>query len=381
MIYLNNAATSFPKPPEVHRAVAECLHSEPFHADRVGFDRSAHNVIRGCRENLARLFQASDPDSIVLTSGATESLNLALFGSCLRGHVVTTAIEHNSVLRPLRRLEKAGRIRKTVVSCDANGWVAPVDIAAAIRPDTCAIVVNHCSNVTGQAQDLAAIASVASERGAVLIVDASQSAGIVEIDLSDWRIDLLAFAGHKSLYGLPGVGGLYIREPLSLEPLKVGGTGVRSDLADQPREMPMYYEAGTPNTPGIAALDAGVRFVLDHGVGEIRRQVRRLVGRLAAELATIPEVRLYAPDAARDSACMLSFNIEGLDPEEAGYLLDQSFGMAIRSGLHCAPLIHRPLGSAPGGSIRVSPSYFTTDREIDQFLDAVKALVAHGCPA
>jgi cysteine desulfurase family protein len=378
-IYLNNAASSFPKPPEVHEAIAECLATAPSHEGRTGLERKAGHATWECRENLARLFHAPDPANIVLTSGATEALNLAILGSSL--HVVTTAIEHNSVLRPLKKLQDARGITLTVVPCDANGWVDAESIAAAVREDTTAIVVNHCSNVTGAILDIGGIARIASDRGVLSIVDASQSAGIVPIDVQESGVDLLAFAGHKSLYGIPGVGGLYLREPFRLEPLKVGGTGVRSDLIEQPRMMPMYYEAGTPNTPGIAALDAGVRFVLDHGVDEIRRRVRRLIAHLSEELRQVPEVIVHAPRAAADSACVLSLNVADLPCEEAGYMIEESFGIAVRTGLHCAPLIHRFIGSAPAGSIRVSPSCFTTDQEIDRFLDAVKTIATVGCAA
>ena len=379
MIYLNNAATSFPKPREVNEAVVSHLAAEPFHAGRAGFEQQAEDMVWACRQGLADLFGVEDPAHIVLTSGATESLNLALFGSDLRGHVVTTATEHNSVLRPLNRLKEQRGVELTVVACDDNGRVPPSAIEQAIRPDTCALVVNHSSNVTGTVQDLEAFGQVAQRHNALFVVDASQSAGVVPIDVGSCHIDLLAFAGHKSLWGIPGIGGLYVREALSLEPLMVGGTGVRSDLPDQPRDMPMYYEAGTQNMPGIAALHAGVNFVLQHGVGEMGRRRREHVECLVPELERIPGVGIHARDAALEYGGMLSFNIEGISPEDVGYMLESCFGIMVRTGLHCAPLIHKALGSFPHGSVRVSPSYFTTDEDIDQFVDAVQAVTALEC--
>lgn len=381
MIYLNNAATSFPKPPEVGRAIHTYLATVPFHAGRVGFDRQRRDAVWTCRQRLARLFGAEDPAHIVLTSGATESLNLALAGSDLSGHIVTTTIEHNSVLRPLQRLRAERGIELTFVACDASGCVAPSDIERAVRPETSAIVVNHCSNVTGAVLDLEAISRIARRQGALFVVDASQSAGIEPIDVESQSIDLLAFAGHKSLYGVPGIGGLYVRQALSLRPLKVGGTGIRSDLSDQPREMPLYYEAGTANMLGIAALSAGVDFVLQKSVQAIGHERSQHVRRLRTELAGIPGVVLYASDATSPDAGILSFNIDGIDPEEVGYVLEQSFGIVVRSGLHCAPLIHKALGSYPAGSVRVSPSCFTTPDEIDVFVTAVKTMASVGAVA
>jgi selenocysteine lyase/cysteine desulfurase len=267
----------------------------------------------------------------------------------------------------------------TVVDCDDNGRVPPAAIEQAVRSDTSALVVNHCSNVTGTVLDLEAIGRIARRHGLLFVVDASQSAGLVPIDVAACGVDLLAFAGHKSLYGLPGIGGLYMREALSLRPLKVGGTGIRSDLLEQPREMPIYYEAGTPNMPGIVALQAGVDLVLRQGVDAIAQRKRQHLERIVDALGAIPGVVLYAPEVAQSYGSLLSFNFEAVGPEDAGYMLENSFGMVVRSGLHCAPLIHQALGSFPEGSLRVSPSYFTRDEEIDRFVEAVGAIAGAGC--
>ena len=271
MIYLNNAATSYPKPREVNAAISSYLNEMPFHASRVGFEMQQVNIVDSCRDKLATLFNVENPRQIVFTSGSTESLNLAILGlSFNECHVITTSIEHNSVLRPLKTLEREGVITLSIVACDEAGYVNPQKIAHAIQKNTKLIVVNHSSNVTGTVLDIKTISRIARSHGIVLLVDASQSAGCVPIDVQQWDIDMLAFTGHKSLYGIPGIGGLYIREGIVLNPLKVGGTGVRSDLLYQPEEMPLYYEAGTQNVPGIVSLDAGVAFILRTRIDRIR---------------------------------------------------------------------------------------------------------------
>ncbi|MBN1435697.1 MAG: aminotransferase class V-fold PLP-dependent enzyme [Sedimentisphaerales bacterium] len=381
MIYLNNAASSFPKPKGVIEAADTNLKTPPFHSGRVGFELQSEDTIELCRQNLARLFNVDNPQSIVFTSGATESLNLAIKGARLEGgHVITTAIEHNSILRPLTTLKEVGLIELTIVDCDSNGYVNPQSIADQIRDETKAIIVNHCSNVTGTALDLKAISDIARAAGVLFIVDASQSAGVIPIDLSSCAIDLLAFAGHKSLYGIPGIGGLYITEKmqLELEPLKVGGTGIRSDLLTQPKEMPLYYEAGTLNTTAIAALNAGVEYVLSTGVENIYNARKNLCGRILTQFAQMQQIVVYGNKNPNESTGLLSFNIKDMPPADTGYILENSFDIIIRSGLHCAPLIHKALGSYPQGSIRVSPSVFNTDQEIECFIDAIEQLCTAG---
>ena len=276
LLYLNNAATSYPKPKQVIEAVVCYLKSVPFHASRTGFEIQTEDVITSCRQKLCQLFNAPQPDRMIFTSGSTESLNLAIKGLELNGgHVITTTIEHNSVLRPLFKLEKEGKIRLTIVDCDARGHVDPQKINQAIHPNTKAVVINHSSNVTGTITDIQAISDIAHAHGAVILVDASQSAGCTPIDIKGWDIDLLAFTGHKSLFGLPGIGGLYIKENIKLRPLKVGGTGVRSDLTEQPPESPIYYEAGTLNLPGILALNQGVDFILNTGLKKMEQHKKK----------------------------------------------------------------------------------------------------------
>ncbi len=375
MIYLNNAATSFPKPQSVINAVTECLSRPLLHSSRTGFEREKDDYIYLCRENLAKILNVKDPLHIVFSSGSTESLNLAIKGLNLKGsHVVTTAIEHNSVLRPLKTMELHGEISISVVMCNEKGYIEPEWIAEAMNPNTKAVVVNHCSNVTGTVLDIQEIAKIAHKNGAVLIVDASQSAGSVPIDFDGWDIDLLAFTGHKSLYGIQGIGGLCIKEGIDLKPLKVGGTGILSEVLLQPDGLPIYYEAGTPNTPGIISLWAGTEFILNEGFEKIHNHKSKLVKKMIEELSDFPEVNIYY-DPEHSSFSNFCFNIEGMVPEEVGYMLDSSFDIMVRTGLHCAPLVLEPLNVFPWGTVRASPSYFTKEEEIDTFIKAIKDIV------
>lgn len=379
MIYLNNAATSFPKPKEVTAAINDYLQFPPFHSGRVGFEMQAEDVITACRQKLAQLFNADNSDNIIFTSGATESLNLAILGLNLVGsHVITTAIEHNSVLRPLKTLERDGDIELAIVDCDQYGFVKPSDIADRIKRNTKAIIVNHCSNVTGSVLDLKNISDIAHSVNAFFIVDASQSAGVVPIDVHADGIDILAFAGHKSLYGIPGIGGLYLREGLRPKPLKVGGTGIRSDLLYQPEEIPMFYEAGTRNMPGIVALNAGVDFILRTGIDQIQETKLRHTRRIIKEFDGNPDIILHNRNDLDNPSTVLSLNIRGMDPADVGYILENSFHIIVRSGLHCAPLIHKALGSYPKGSFRISPSYFTTHEEINVLIEAIYQVCTAG---
>lgn len=338
MIYLNNAATSFPKPQEVIVSLNSYLESIPFHSGRVGLEMVKEDMIFSCRQKLAILFNIKDPNRIVFTSGSTESLNLAIRGLELDGgHVITTVIEHNSVLRPLKSLEKEGVIELSFINCDTNGYVRAEDIASKIKRNTRAIVINHCSNVTGELLDLKTISEIAHSHGIVFIVDASQSAGSIPIDISDCNIDILTFTGHKSLFATPGIGGLYIHERIKLKPLKVGGTGVKSELLYQPKEMPMYYEAGTHNLPGIVSLKAGVEFILKTGLERIKSKKEKLFKLLISKLEKIHNIIIYGRRETKNRSPILCINIKGISPSDVGYILENSFGIIVRSGLHCVP--------------------------------------------
>jgi cysteine desulfurase / selenocysteine lyase len=371
MIYLNNATTTFPKPDSTQKAVNDYLGATPFSCMRGGYAGQEEDVMSSCRQKLADFFNVEDPGDIFFTSGATESLNLALRGLDLDGgHVVTTATEHNAVLRPLFRLEAEGKITLSITDCDAMGRVAPKDIIGNIREDTKAVVVNHCSNVTGEEVDLAAVSRGLGTRGILLIVDAAQSAGCAMVDVREQGIDILVFTGHKALYGIQGTGGIYIKKGVEVRPLKTGGTGITGELPGQPAERPGYYEAGTPNVPGIVSLGAGVDFVAETGVEHIKKSKARHTAMIAEALSGNDRVQVCG--ARGPDSPVLTFNIKGLAPARTSRILEESYGIITRAGLHCAPLIHRAIGTYPEGSVRVSPSYFTTDDEVERFIDAVE---------
>ncbi len=351
------------------------LNSPPFHSARTGYEHNPIDPVSDCREALASLFNIQQPNRVIFTSSATEALCLAIFGLDLQGsHVITTSIEHNSVLRPLKHLEKEGKIELTIIDCVSDGCLNIQNLIRSIKKNTGAIIVNHCSNVTGTVTNLSEIGVIADDRNIVLVVDASQSAGCVSIDVEKTPIHLLAFTGHKFLYGTQGIGGLYISENIHLKPLKVGGTGIKSDLLYQPETLPEYYEAGTPNLPGIVSLLAGVSYIKKVGLKTIRKRIDTHISRLIGYFEKNKKIITYYPKEIEDVPSMLSFNIQGVSPQDVGYILESSFGIVSRSGLHCAPLAHKTLGSYPSGTVRVSPSHLTSDDEIETLIDAINKI-------
>lgn len=376
MIYLNNAATSYPKPQSVCDAVSKYLQTFPYANYRTGFEMQGEDVLAESRKTVAGFFDAQDANEICFSSGATESLNLAITGLIsTRKHAITTTAEHNSVLRPLKLQEKEAHLQLTLIPSDKFGRIHPEDIAAATTDDTRYVVVTHCSNVTGELNDVAKIAEIAHRHGAICIVDASQSAGCIPISVQKLQADILVFAGHKSLWGIPGIGGFYLRQGLELKPLKVGGTGIKSDLLSQPDQRPWKYEAGTINMPGIVSLKAGIEFIQATGMDVMARHKQRLYQIIIQELGEEKNIVWYGRREIEGRIPIFCFNIAGLDVEDAGYILAHSYGCVVRTGLHCAPLIHQQLGSFPKGLIRVSPSYFTTEAEIREFCFAIKKIL------
>ena len=359
IVYLDNAATSHPKPESVYRACDTFQRSIG-----AGPGRSAHRlgleagrIVLDARERLAELFAAPDSARVILLPSCTAGLNLAIKGLLLPGgHVVTSSMEHNSMMRPLRGLEQRGGVEVTAVSCSREGLLDPGDVADAIRPNTRLIAVNHASNVVGTIQPVADIGRLAKARGIPFLVDAAQSAGTVPIDMAGMNIGLLAFSGHKGLLGPQGTGGLVIGEGIEPLPLIEGGTGSNSHHEVQPAELPDRYESGTPNGPGIAGLAAGVEWVQERGVEAIGRGLSGLIRCALEELAAIGGVTVYGPkDPARQTAAV-SFTMEGFDTSELGLLLDERYGIMVRTGLHCAPGAHRTIGSfrRTRGTVRVS---------------------------
>ncbi|MEA3375772.1 MAG: aminotransferase class V-fold PLP-dependent enzyme [Chloroflexota bacterium] len=379
MIYLDNAATSFPKPESVYQAVDHFSRYVGANPGRSGYDtaREASRIVAETRQVLAELFRIDEPRQIAFTSNATEALNLGLKG-VLRpdDHVITTITDHNSVLRPLRSLADRHQVAVTRVRCDPTGSIALDDISAALRPDTRLVCMTHASNVTGIIHDIGTIGGILHENGTLLMVDAAQTAGSVPIDVRDMQIDLLAFTGHKGLFGPQGTGGLYIKPGLEVQvrPLVEGGTGSQSSSDRQPEKMPDRFEGGTHNTPGLAGLGAGVRFVLETGVEAIQAHESVLTERLLEGLAAIPGVRVYGPSGDANRVAVVSFTLEGWPPLNLAHLLASAFGVATRSGLHCAPLIHRYLGTSDTGTVRASIGYFNTEDDIAALCTAVEQI-------
>lgn len=380
-IYLDNAATSFPKPPSVVDAVTRYLTELGAPAGR-GAYRAALDVDRTlarCRQAAAQLFGVAEPSRIVFTFNGTDGLNLAILGSCQPGdHVVTSTWEHNSVLRPLRALQEHQQVTVTRIEPGADGRLNPSAIQRALQPNTRLVVLQHASNVTGVIQPIDELAAVVRRHGALLLADAAQSAGHLPIDLGASSIDLWACSGHKGLLGPLGTGLLYVgpRAESRLKPLRWGGTGTHSEDDVQPAELPDRFESGNLNVPGLVGLAAALTELQNRGIQHIREHEVRLTERLWTGLSTIPKVTLYGPppqDVPRTG--VVSLQIAALDPRETAALLDQHFGIECRAGLHCAPGVHRTLGTLEsGGTVRLSVGVFNTDEHIDRAIDAVKAL-------
>jgi cysteine desulfurase family protein len=375
-IYFDNAATSWPKPAAVRAALDAYFDDAGGNPGRSGHRMSvaAARIVENARETLADLFHANDPSCIVFTHNATHSLNLALYGLLRKGdHVVTTSIEHNSVMRPLRHLETLG-VELTVVTCAPDGMLDLDSLRRAVRPNTRLLVTTHASNVVGTLTPVRAVAALARERNIFYLVDAAQTAGAMPIDVQEMGVDLLAFSGHKGLLGPTGTGGLYIREGVALSPLVRGGTGSDSALETQPEFLPDAYESGTVNVAGIAGLGAGVRFLSEIGIETVRAHERKLVAQFLADASEIPGITLYGPRDAGLQCGVVSFNVAGAVPSEVGLILDESFGIMARPGLHCAPSAHRTIGTFPTGTVRFSIGWFNTPAEVETALGALREI-------
>jgi len=342
---------------------------------RGGYRQSlaAARIVFAARSALACFFGVSDSSRLIFTHSATESLNIAVNGLLKPGdHVISSTVEHNALLRPLHLARSRG-VELTFVQADRDGLVSERDVARAMRPNTRLVALAHCSNVTGTVQPIGEIARSARQGGALLLVDAAQSAGYFPLDMEEDGIDLLAAPGHKGLYGPPGTGILALAEGLRLEPLQVGGTGGNASSPDQPEELPERFESGTTNTPALAGLKAGLDFLLETGMEAVRAKGKLLVEQLLEGLRATPGVTVYGP-AQGERGAAVSFNLEGHDPATLGYLLDSGYDIAVRAGLHCAPDVHRTIGTYPGGAVRVSPGFFNREEDISYFLKALHEL-------
>jgi cysteine desulfurase / selenocysteine lyase len=376
MIYLDNAATSRPKPPEVLQAMNDYMLNVCANSGRSGHHLSieASRIVYRTRETLAKLFNADDPLQIVFTLNATESINLALQGIHQNGdHVITSSMEHNAVMRPLRALESQG-IEITVVECSHQGFIDPSDVRNAVKKNTKMIVLNHASNVIGSIQPVEKIGLIARENEILFLLDSAQTAGACEIDVQKMNVDLLAFSGHKSLYGPVGTGGLYIRNGINLKPLKYGGTGSRSDEEYQPDFLPDRYESGTLNIVGIAGLGAGVEFVMREGIENIRKKECELTQKLINGLLSIQKISVYGSLNAQKQIGVVSFNIQGFFPSDVAMYLEERSDILCRATLHCSPSAHKTIGTFPDGAVRFSLGIFTTDNDVDIAVKAIRKL-------
>lgn len=377
-IYLDNAATSFPKPPAVAQAMVHYLTQVGASANRGAYApaREAGLTTLLLREKLCRLFHHDDPTRCILTGGNTMGLNMVLRGFLHPGdHCLVSAAEHNAVMRPLMDLAARG-VDFDRIPCDGTGRLDPADIAPLLRPNTRLVVLAHGSNVSGAVQDGAALGAVCRRAGVPLILDAAQTAGHWDIDFEGWGLAALSVPGHKGLMGPQGVGALLLDADFArqLEPIVTGGTGSASDLEVQPDSLPDRFESGTLNLPGIYGLHAAVDFILDTGVDALHRREAALTARFLEGLRDLPGVRLAGPWEIRDRAGVISLDFLTMDNAEAAFRLEDEFGVLIRCGLHCAPAAHRVLGTFPQGTVRFSPGWYTTEADIDAALAAVAAL-------
>lgn len=368
MIYLDNAATSWPKPEAVYQAVNDFMRNSCANPGRSSHEmaRISSNAVMKTRELIAALFNVKNPLDIAFAMNATYALNMAIQGVLNEGgHVVATAMEHNSVLRPLYHLKKSGRIDYSIVEPDGDaGSINPLRVKEAIRCNTKLIICSASSNVTGTIMPYGEIGEIARKRKILFLLDAAQGAGVLDIDVQSMNIPLLAFSGHKSLFGPQGTGGLYVSPDVELNPIIFGGTGSRSFETIHPDFMPDKLEGGTLNSPGIVGLGAGADWLMRLGLPEIRNRKVKLMEQFFEGIADIPRIKIYSErDTAKNSG-IISLLIDGMDSSDIGNLLDSKYKIAIRSGFHCAPLAHQALGTMNTGLVRISPGYFNTLKDM-----------------
>lgn len=376
MIYLDNAATTLHKPPQVMEAVLHAMITMGNAARGAhGGALEASRTVFGTREKLARLFSCRRADHVVFTANSTEALNIAINGTIHRGdHVISTDCEHNSVLRPLYRLEEERDVELDFVPADRQGRVDYSDFERLMRPNTRAVVCTHCSNLTGNIMDLERISDIAHRHGALLLVDASQTAGTVPIHMEALGVDVLCFTGHKGLMGPQGTGGLCIRPGVEIAPWKVGGSGVHSYDRHHPMEYPTRLEAGTLNSHGIAGLSAALDVILEQGVEDIQRAEHALMQRFYEGVRDIPGVTVYGDFSMPERCAIVALNIRDYDSSAVSDELTVTYGIATRPGAHCAPRMHKALGTTEQGAVRFSFSFYNTEQEVDAAIAAVRAI-------
>lgn len=383
MIYLDNSATTFPKPDSVISAMTDFMKNTCANPGRSGHKmaQETNREILMARMDMAKLFNVANPMQLIFTKNASEALNIAILGYVKKGdHVITSCMEHNSVLRPLNYLKDIGDIELSIVSSDDEGFVHAKDIAVELKPNTTLVAVTHASNLTGSINDIKEIAKTIAtenldrENKISLLVDAAQTAGLVDIDVNEMGIDMLAGAGHKSLYGPTGTGFLYVSENIKLEPLYRGGTGSISESLIQPDFMPDMLETGTLNASGIVGLKAGINYIVEKDIQKLREKQQNMIAKLISEFSKIEEVKIFGSKDSKKRASAVSINIGDRDSQEITYLLSDKYDIATRGGKHCAPLAHKRMGTLEQGMVRISISSFTTDEEINSVINAVKEL-------
>jgi len=375
LIYLDNGATSFPKPDEVYAFMDSFYRNFGVNPGRSGYDlcMEAGAVVDTTRKMLADLFNGNDPNRLCFSYNSTDALNLIIFGMLQPGdHAITTTLEHNSVLRPLYHQNKLNNVEVDYVPFDTNGFVDPEDIKQKIKANTRLVIVNHASNVIGTVQPLEAIGRICREHDVAFAIDASQSAGKIPIDIEQMHIDIVAFTGHKSLLGPTGIGGLYVREGIEIRHTRAGGTGVRSAHRMHLDDYPYRLEYGTGNVVGIAGLHAGLKWIQEKGLDQIHHHEMKLTRMLRDGLRKIDGVLLYGQDDLADHIAVLSFNIDGMEALNTGTFLDGEYDIACRTGLHCAPLVHEQLGTDKiGGTVRIGIGPFNIEEHIQTAIQAV----------
>ncbi len=377
MIYLDNAATTFPKPECVYTAMDKFLREKCANPGRAGYRMSVETEqeIVKARVTLAKFLGIKHPERMIFTFNATDALNMGIKGLLCEGdHVITSNLEHSSVSRPLTGLEKHGVITVTRVANSDDGFINADDIRNAIEANTKLIVCTHASNALGTIQPIREIGGVAREKGVMFMVDAAQTTGVCDIDVETQRIDMLAFTGHKGPFGPPGIGGLYVGENVRLQAWREGGTGFEPESVSQPETLPFKLESGTPNSVGIVGLRTGIEFCIKEGTDTIRTHERDLALRLIKGLEADDRFKIYGGRDENEKVGIVSLNIKGLNPGEVAAILDNRFNVAVRPGMHCAPHIHREIGTFPEGTIRVSPGYFNTVNDIEETISGLKAI-------
>ncbi len=378
VIYLDHAATSWPKPQQVLDAMYECMQHDAANPGRGSHAMAvrASRILFDTRKALAKLFRINNPNDISFALNTTGALNQAIKGFVKPGdHVIATSVEHNSVRRPLEYLRRTIGIHITYVESDEMGHLDPKKVEEAINSSTTLIVATHSSNLLGSIIPIADLGELARKHGVKLLVDAAQTAGALDIDVGAMGVDMLAFPGHKGLLGPQGTGGLYIHPELELEPLIHGGTGSQSEAVEQPVVRPDRYESGTQNTPGLAGLKAGVNYILQEGAARIHDREWQLTQYIMEQLLPVDGLRLLGPALGKPRTGIVSFVVDGIDPSEMGFILDRHYKIAVRTGFHCTPLSHMQAGTEGTGAVRASVGCFTTEDEARSLVEAVKEVI------